>query len=187
MFDERKTSQAAAYLLKKAGGQMSHMKLIKLLYLSDRLSFDKYNFAITGDEYFSMKNGPVLSNVLDLINGYGGKGSTWNEYISDRANHTVSINQHISTKVDDLDELSESDIEVLDAIDAEFGMWDKWDLVSYCHNKEKIPEWEQLDSGRALLPAQDILAFLGKSREAIDAFTKSEEYHESFLKALHQG
>jgi hypothetical protein len=33
-FNERKATEAAAYLLKLRGGRMSYMKLIKLLYLA---------------------------------------------------------------------------------------------------------------------------------------------------------
>lgn len=41
MFCEEKVAQMAAYLLQKRGGKMSYLKLMKLLYLSDRESMDR--------------------------------------------------------------------------------------------------------------------------------------------------
>ena len=48
---------------------MSYMKLIKLLYLADREALLRWGRPITFDAYVSMDRGPVLSSVLDLING----------------------------------------------------------------------------------------------------------------------
>jgi hypothetical protein len=36
MFSEEKVAQMAAYLLLKRGGRMAYLKLMKLLYLSNR-------------------------------------------------------------------------------------------------------------------------------------------------------
>lgn len=41
---------------------------MKLLYLSERKSFEKFYVPLIGDSLVSMKNGPVLSFTLDRIN-----------------------------------------------------------------------------------------------------------------------
>lgn len=61
VFDERKATQAACYLLSLNGGRMNYMKMIKLLYLSDREYITSYSNSITTDSYVSMDNGPVTS------------------------------------------------------------------------------------------------------------------------------
>src|ERR1022692_1541243 len=43
---------------------MNYMLLIKLLYLLDRRALSLWGRPVTGDDYFSMKYGPVLSEVL---------------------------------------------------------------------------------------------------------------------------
>ncbi len=53
-FNERKATQAAAYLLQMRGGTMSYMKLIKLLYLADRAALVRFGRPITTDRYVSM-------------------------------------------------------------------------------------------------------------------------------------
>ena len=67
-FNERKATQAAAFLLKIRGGRMSYLKLIKLLYLADRAALARWGRPITTDRHVSMNHGPVLSRVLDLVN-----------------------------------------------------------------------------------------------------------------------
>src|SRR5438067_463421 len=93
-FDIGKATQAACYLLQKQGGQMNVMKLVKLLYLLDRLSLERRGVPVLGGAYFSMKNGPVPADVLDLINSgrlYGEKDTSWEDHISDREGHEVRL------------------------------------------------------------------------------------------------
>lgn len=60
-YREEKATEAAARLLKLRGGAMSHMKLIKLLYLLDREAYVRWGRPVTYDTYVSMPHGPVLS------------------------------------------------------------------------------------------------------------------------------
>jgi uncharacterized phage-associated protein len=66
-FDESKATEAAAFLLSRSDQTMNYMKLIKLLYLADREALIRWGRPISTDRYVSMKHGPVLSNVLNLI------------------------------------------------------------------------------------------------------------------------
>lgn len=69
MFNERKVAQMAAFLLGKGGDRMPHLKLMKLLYLSDREAMERYGFPISGDCIVAMPHGPVLSMTLNLMDG----------------------------------------------------------------------------------------------------------------------
>jgi hypothetical protein len=60
-FDERKATEAAAYLLRLRGGRMSYLKLIKLLYLADREALSRWGFSVTNDRHVSMPHGPHAS------------------------------------------------------------------------------------------------------------------------------
>ena len=138
VFDERKAAQAAAHLLHRHGDAMPYIKLIKLLYLADRRAFVETGHPITGDRLVSMKNGPVLSNTLDLIRQTGGRGrSVWHEYVSDPRAHAVMAIGPAELDEDD-DELSEYERSLLDAVFREFGGTNEWDLVDYTH---ALPEW----------------------------------------------
>src|SRR6266498_4262278 len=93
-FNEQKSIQLAAIFLKLRGGEMKHLKLIKLMYLADREALKRWTHPITGDRYISMKHGPVLSNVLNLINGEhrpGDASECWADFIAESEPHTVKL------------------------------------------------------------------------------------------------
>ncbi len=162
VFNERRAAQAAAHLLKRNGGEISYMVLIKLLYYADRKSLIRIGRPITGDSMFSMKNGPVLSTILDLIHmGKRDRPSVWFEYVSEPSNYTVSlIKQNPET-----DELSKYELNMLDEVFEEFGSVEKWDLVEMTH---QLPEWHDPDRSSIAIEPETILASEGKDKSEIE-------------------
>ncbi len=165
-FNEIKTTQAAALFLKKDGGKMSYMKLIKLLYLVDRQALMLWERPLTGDTYFSMKHGPVLSNVLDIINNGGDPedNSYWYKYISQPNNNCeIKLNELPET-----DTLSQRELELIDELYEEFKDFDRWEMVKLCH--EMLPEWEDVERNtRKLIEIDNILEKVDKSPDEIKA------------------
>ena len=166
-FDERKAAEAAAFLLFRAGGCLPLIKLVKLLYLAERLSFQRYGEPLTGDSLVSMPNGPVLSTTYDHINGAlrsieGG----WDSWISDRAGHIVGLRDPsmIRSPEQDLLQLSGSDLEVLQEVWKEFGHWDRWTLVNYTHSAA-CPEWKDPNGSSRPIPYKTLFISLGYSEE----------------------
>lgn len=167
LFDEVRTAQAAAYLLFRAGGKLPVIKLVKLLYLAERLSLKKYGEPITGDRLVSMPHGPVLSMTYDLINGaLLSEEGGWESWISDRASHVVALRDpsKIRTPETDLRRLSESDLEVLEEVWTEFGHWDRWDLVTHMHSGA-CPEWEDPEGSSRPIPYEVLFRKLGYSAD----------------------
>lgn len=153
----------AAYLLKRRGGTMSHLKLIKLLYLADREALNSYGASISGDSFFSLPNGPVLSRTLNLMAGViESETQGWETWISDRAEHQVSLRQDFD--LDALDYLSRADVDILDSIWQQFGAMTRWQLVEYTHNGN-CPEWENPNGSSAQITHFEIFSALGKSHE----------------------
>ena len=151
MYNPRKASQTIAFFaLKTAQRRINVLKAMKLLYLADRENVSRFGFPILEERRVSMKLGPVNSTTYDYIKGEvrpendGG----WSEFVTDRANHEVGVaNKEI--KVDDLDELSDAEIETLEAVWEKFGGMDKWQLVNFTHDRVNIPEWEDpLETGQ---------------------------------------
>ncbi len=68
-FQARKSTQAAAYLLKLCGKQKDKYLLLKMIYLADRVALERWNVSITGDSPHSMQYGPVPSNIYDFTKG----------------------------------------------------------------------------------------------------------------------
>lgn len=146
--NERKVAEMAAFfLLKTKDRSMDYLKLMKLLYLSDRNSFRQHGFSISEDEMFSMEKGPVLSHTWNLMKGscpYAPKG--WSSLISPIEEFQVSLLDS-GINVDGLLELSRSDEEIMDSVWKEFGHLNYKKLVDYTHN---LPEWE--DPGKSSHP-----------------------------------
>ncbi|WP_067759367.1 Panacea domain-containing protein [Orrella dioscoreae] len=168
MFDEQRIAQAAGYFLHQRGGRMSYLKLMKLLYLADRESLARHGSSISGDEYFSLNNGPVLSRTLNLISGMtqSEKGG-WETWVSDKDKHEVSLGRHVES-IGDFDELSKADIEVLSAVWAKFGHMTRWQIRDFTHDQRNVPEWENPNGSRKPIAVRSILQNVGRSPEQIE-------------------
>jgi uncharacterized phage-associated protein len=130
-FNEKKATQAAAQFLDFRGGHMNYMKLIKLLYMLDREALLRWGRPVTFDTYFSMRLGPVLSDVHDLITEPQDPDlgpSFWSAHISEPSHYSVGI-------VDDpgSDELSEAEMKLIEEIWNEYGHFAPFDLVNHLH------------------------------------------------------
>ena len=157
-FNIAKATEAACLLLEKSGGQINIMKLVKLMYLLDRLSLDRRGVPVTGGDYLSMRNGPVTSELLDLINAgrlAGEADNRWEQCISDRRDHDVRLEQ-----MPPRDHLSEAEVSLLDEIWSEHGGKDQWQLVEWCHAHCK--EWMPVTDGCVAIAVERIGEVLGK-------------------------
>ncbi len=164
-FDEGKATQAAAFLLKMRGGRMHYLKLIKLLYLADRTALLRWGLPISTDSYVSMKNGPVLSNVLNLIVEDKHK-PVWARFISaPLGDYEVELREEAPT-----DRLSRAEENLLSEIYAEYGHRNRWDLVE--NVMHKLPEWRDPQGGAAKINIREILEAQGENEEEIRAVVK---------------
>lgn len=160
MFNERKVAQMAAYFLAQEGGNMPILKLMKLLYLADRESLDRYEFPISGDYVVAMPHGPVLSTTLNYVDGMmeSAEGG-WETWISDRENHQVRLRQDVSRAA--LDELSDAELDVLEAVWGRFGPMGKWAIRDYTH--EHCPEWKDPAGTSKPISYREIFKALGRN------------------------
>lgn len=158
MFSEEKVTHMASYLLLRRGGRMSYLKLLKLLYLAEREALVKWGESMSGDKFVSMPRSPVMSSTYDLIQA---ESNIWNLFISSEADFEVSLKQGILKE--DLDELSRSELQILDSIFDQFGKMSRWELVKYTHDNCK--EWQNPDGGSFPIKLVDILLAKGLSQE----------------------
>ena len=164
-FDAAKVAHMAAYFLIKKGGKMPYLKIMKLLYLADREKLLRKGFPMSEDTLVSMDHGPVLSNTLDLIKGDLIKGvkseETWNSLISEKQDYHIALKKNI--EVEDLNELSPSDLKILECVWNNFGRMNQWDLVHYTH--KECSEWKDPEGSSSPIPFIDIFRAFGMSEE----------------------
>jgi uncharacterized phage-associated protein len=163
-FNEQKATQVASMFLKKHGGTMNYMKLIKLMYLADREALSRWGRPLTGDSYVSMRHGPVLSEVLDKIN-HGREPhvhSYWHEYIAVHGAYSVRLKGEGPA----LDELSKRERGAIRDINRKFGRMDRWDLVDLLH--KVLPEWKDPGDTSTPIHVRDIFKALNKTELEIE-------------------
>jgi hypothetical protein len=167
-FNEAKATQAVARYLTLAGGKLNYMILIKLLYLMDRKALLSWGRSVTFAECYSMKLGPVLSEVLDLVTEQQRQRGPWQTSISAPTNYTVALQ---SDPGDDL--LSEAEEDIIDEVFAEYGRFtDPFELADLLHRT--LPEWTEVFSGRVDLPYRDIWEKGGQlPSEVVDELERS--------------
>lgn len=166
-FDERKAAQAACVLLDRHGGPMPYIKLVKLLYLADRESLIETGSPITGDRFISMKYGPVLSRVLDLIKeSEPAEDSIWHGYVL-RAGYDAVL----STAAES-DRLSEYEEGVLGRIFESQGREKEWDVVTRTH---ALPEWTDPGTHAVPIEPEAILRYAGYTDDEVQAAAEQAE------------
>jgi uncharacterized phage-associated protein len=156
-FNEAKATQAAARFLSLRGGQMSYMKLIKLLYIVDRQALLRWGRPVTTDRYVSMDRGPVLTHTLELITGGvpPNQRSVWADHISEPEHYLVRLHTEAGT-----DELSDAEIALIEEVFAKYGAMNRWKIVDLVHT---FPEWQNPDGSAIPISYSDILKAGGKT------------------------
>lgn len=158
-FQEAKATQLAAFLLKKRGGKMNYLKLMKLMYLIDREGLTRWGQSMTRSNYVSMDKGPVLSEVLNLITEERLGESYWKRFISAPQNYDVAL-----VVEPEFDELSKADVDLIEEIYTQFGYKSRWELVNFTHD---LPEWTNPKGSSIPIDYKRVLKAGGKSEQEI--------------------
>jgi len=165
-YNEKIAAQVAAYFIHCENGPIKILKLMKLMYLAERESLQRYGVPMMGDRLVSMQHGPVMSITYDHMNDcIESEPGGWNDWISDRANHCVSLKQEDST-IDSLLELSEADIAVITDVYKKVGHMNAFQLRDYTH--DECGEWEDPNFSSSDIPYVRLLKNVGYSHEAAE-------------------
>ncbi|RJO69658.1 MAG: DUF4065 domain-containing protein [Myxococcales bacterium] len=170
-FDRQKAIQAILWFLARHGGKLEKLKLIKLIFFADREHLAKYARPIIGGSYVAMQHGPVLSELLNLINSTEKTVKNLGFNLSER--NVVSTGQY------DEDFLSESDIEALRTINTSMGSMDSNRLRNRTHGlkawKNNYPDPSENTSRP--LPYEDFFLDLDNS-EILEIIRDDQEVRE---------
>ncbi|MFH1157792.1 MAG: Panacea domain-containing protein [Pseudomonadota bacterium] len=153
-FQSEKAAQVAAYFACKDVAPISKLKLIKLLYLSERQFLEKYGRPMLYDMFFSLKDGPICSVSLNCINGSLDK-EIWSNFITKSQNNVRAI-RHFDRN--DYDEISDIEIEALDSIWNSFGWMSASQIRNYTH--KHCPEYSPVTTGRLPIHYPDVFKAL---------------------------
>lgn len=142
-FDYKKATQAINYLIKKEGGAIDKLKLIKLMYLADRYHLRRYGRPMVNDAYLAMPLGPVGSSVKDIAEFSNFLDESERTYAGAFLATGATANTVVSINEVDKGVFSESEIEALNFAYDEFGKLSAPKLVDITH---RYPEWNKFKS-----------------------------------------
>lgn len=178
----KKLIDAINYLLARNGGSLNYTKLIKLLYLADRKALTDWAFTITGDRYYALKNGPVLSQTFDLIKGKAETDiqSLWDEFFY--TDGYDLIGENVDRPQNSLSPIEE---EILEQIDNQYKSLSYQKMIDIVHTTDVCPEWNDPSQGSSPITLEDILKTTGKTEAEIkailDEYYSNEEDEQFFL------
>lgn len=176
-----KLIQVVGYILDKYKGVLNYTKLIKILYLSDRKSMQETGYSITGDSYVSMKDGPVLSNLYNLIkNKFNDKTV---QYYWNSKFQTDNYDVHLLVPFVSRGKLTSSETEILDSIDEQFHNDSYSQMINFVHNPNNCPEWKRTQSSIPLSETE-ILKNIGFSDDDIKVIEDEKKFYEEEEKLI---
>jgi uncharacterized phage-associated protein len=168
-FNAVRATQAAAWLVSKAGGKMSHIKLSKLLYIADREALRRWSRPIIGGNYASMEHGPVISPVVDCLKKPEERGDqeAWDPFLRREGNSIVLLNDP------GRGQLHEAAVKLLDEIFAQCSRLTKWEVRDRTH---QFPEYSNAGKSSKPIDIEDLLRAVDKSDDEVEAFAADSKH-----------
>jgi uncharacterized phage-associated protein len=163
-FNEKKATQVAARFLSAAGRRLPYMSLLKFMYITDREALRRWGMPVTNDRYVSMKLGPVLSGVYDLLVVPSEAPTYWHRHISSPENYEVALLHDPGD-----DQLSTAEDSLVDEIFAAYGTQTQWQLSDLTH---EFREWQDPDGSSTPIEVKDILEAVGVDRAEAEAIQR---------------
>lgn len=178
-FRSKKAAQICAYFASQNSGSIDKLKLIKLVYLSERKFLSNYNHPILFDDFYSLPRGPICSNTLNGINRKLHDMTVWDEYIERYGDLVVTVKP---VDRDVLDHISNAEMDVLEGVWKQFSVMTSAELSDYTHNN--CPEYKATTKSNPITYFQ-ILEALGEEDASEIANDISEDI--DFYRALESG
>ncbi len=177
-FSEKKATDSAALLLELHGGRMKYIRLLKLLYLSDRLAFEKLGRSITNDVYCSMQYGQVPSRAYDLVKRTAASAEgTWRRHINSPVD---KFYVQLTDQRADLKSLSQSEVDILTSVSMKYIDKTEWEIADITKGPEYIPTKK---GQRNDTPVERILSKMGFSDKQVENI-KAGLFEEAQIKAF---
>ena len=163
-FDRDKALEAIMFVARRLSRPSMH-SISKMLYLADKLHLQEYGRLICGDRYIAMEYGPVPSAIYDMMKVADGRGSVdvdWDELIQEAI--AVRQGRYIALKREpDMDVLSESEIQCIEATVEQYGGKSFGELTDVTHDAA----WEATDENLPI-PLVAIVETLPNASEVAD-------------------
>lgn len=180
----KKLIQIVFFILKQNDLKLNYMKLVKILYLSDREALDTCGESITENNAVSMDQGPVLVELYNYIkNNYSDDSQLlWNRYFKKEEYNLICINTDISN-----DEICDFEKDILTNIEKKYHDVSVWNIVKLVHNPKICPEWKDPNGSSIPIRKNELLSQLGYTPEEREYLLENEAIYNFENKKFQQG
>jgi len=152
-FRSRKAAQLAAYFANLSGGQIDKLKLIKLIYMTERGFLHEHHSPLLLDELYSLPHGPVCSSTLNGIDGVIHE-SVWGDYIGRHGRDHIFARKFERAQ---FDELSDAAVAIANEVWSQFRDMSAWEIRNWTH--ENCDEYTET-TGRIPISYREVLGAL---------------------------
>lgn len=131
--------------------QMSHLKLLKLLYRAERRSWQERGCPLVGDNALAMKYGPLPEGIYKLIKGEFGDHPQWVEFLARWKAHFTKPGENSVgiAKKPPIGSLSEYEVRILKEETANAKGMSPFDVSDATH---EFAEWVRNNPGTSSKP-----------------------------------
>lgn len=179
-FDVHRAIQAAGVVLRDRG-PMDRMRLLKILYIASRKAIEETGKPIIGGRASALENGPLHSEVYDLIRG-DANDVTWRQFFRN-SGHTIVLEKDPGRL-----DLSPFEIDTLNATAEWAEQFETFELSRWTH--ENLPEYKKNEPSPGSsnpITIDDILDALGFSPEEAREAIAEQRSHEDFIALMEKG
>ena len=145
--DFQDKTQLANYLVRKFGNDgVSIIKAIKMIFLADVYALRTYGTMVSNDEYYALKNGPIASEIDDILEQDNNLNEEELQYIKSFLERDgKKTTWDTITSIQEVDEECLCDLEkkVIDTIYEKYKDYSEQELIDLTHQYYVWKEHEQ--------------------------------------------
>lgn len=148
----QKIKAVVLYILQHAGGYMDYIHLFKIMYFSQQKHLTIYAMPLMADTFAAKKHGPVPTLTYKVMRGLEGKAAITSKELKDFVESLFITMQdghpvvHIKEGVlCDTDELSTSNIKMLDSAIEKYKDMNSFDLSDLSHDTAWLNAWSKTE------------------------------------------
>ena len=160
-FHYGKAAQAVASLLRlEEHHRIKYYRLLKLIYIADRLGVQETGRPIIGGRLIAMERGPLHSAGFDLMKGKDIETPWWAKYFR--------VHDYDVEMIDDPGngDLSKAEIELLNRVHDEYEADDEWEVGKKTHEFAEFKKNQPGPGASKTIPFGDLLEAVGRSADA---------------------
>ena len=140
----KKSVQVINYFARLTSSKkIGKVKLLALIYLTDRFHLRKFGQTLTNDQYIALENGPVPTTIKKIVEQHFGLISTDECYLIDFIDRPAKDQNIRSVEETDMSIFSAEEIETVEFVAANFGRMGRNDLIALA---QSFTEWQKQSS-----------------------------------------